>query len=315
MAMPTVTTPRSPGRRRLVVLTVTGALVVALGVGTAVALRSPARLAATPTPASAAAPTSYCIESDASAPGTITGGAAEVTTDQPHDGGLDVVESGFAQIGSAAAPITRDGITSVGAIIRNTSEQIAYRTRVIFRVLDEAGVSAVLDSTDDQAREIPIILPGQQVGVGARYAVRSEGASRIRVAEVDVSITATLWSPAGTDPAEAAPVGAVTARHLETWRYGPDDLDASVNYELDSPYCSALASAGAGVVFRDAAGLVVGGGFDPTASQDGCLPGRSARSALLPRSLPPHADVDRTEIYQYCGPHGVQDSAAAPTPS
>ncbi|WP_326551666.1 hypothetical protein [Micromonospora sp. NBC_01813] len=314
MATPTVMTPRSPWRRRLVVLTVTGALVVALGVGTAVALRSPARLAATPTPASAAVPTSYCIESDAIAPGTITGGAAEVSTDRPDDGGLDVVESGFAQIGSAAAPITRDGITSVGAIIRNTSEQIAYRTRVTFRVLDESGDSAVLDSADDQTREIPIILPGQQVGVGARYAVRSEGASRIRVAEVAVAINETLWSPARTDPAEVALVGAVTARHLETWRYGPDDLDASVNYELDSPYCSVLTSAGAGVVFRDAAGLVVGGGFDPTASQDGCLPGRSARSALLPRSLPPQADVDRTEIYQYCGPHGVQDSAAAATP-
>jgi hypothetical protein len=312
--MPAEDGTRSPRRRWLVTSAIAGIAVAALGAGTAVALQPPAQLAATPGPTTSGTSSNDCIRlpadtpsdglaSDPASPGATSGERAG----RPERGGLDVIEFGFAQIGSAAAPITRDGFASLGAIVANTSDQIAYQAQVTFRVLDDAGRSAVLHSTNDPARQIPVILPGQRVGVGTRYAVRSESGKRIRIASVDVEITGSAWGAADASPTGAGLTGAVTARHLDTWRYGPDGLDASVTYEVDSPYCSALASAGAGVVFRDATGGIVGGGFDPTASRHGCLPGRSTQSALLPRSLPPDADAERTEVYQYCGPRPAPD--------
>lgn len=318
---------RSPRRRWLVISAVAVVAVAALGAGTAVALQPPTQLAAAPGPHASGTSSDYCVRlpadtsgggpaSDPPPSGAVSPDAVPSNADpgkradRPERGGLDVIEFGYAQIGSAAASITRDGFASLGAIVTNTSDQIAYQAEVTFRVLDEAGKSAVLHSTNDPTRQIPVILPGQRIGVGTRYAVRSEAGKRVRVASVDVEISGSAWGAADASPTGAELAGAVTARHLDTWRYGPDGLDASVTYEVDSPYCSALASAGAGVIFRDATGGIVGGGFDPTASQRGCLPGRSTQSALLPRSLPPHADVERTEVFQYCGPRPAPDQTA-----
>ncbi|MFY1697950.1 hypothetical protein [Solwaraspora sp. WMMA2101] len=297
MATPTVHAPKPPRRRRRVIILVTAAtaLLAMLGTGAALALAPGDRPPATPTAASP------CITppGDTANPGsgTAAGTAADVGAAAPDGGELSIVESGFTQFGSAAAPITRDGVVSTGAVIVNTSGHLAYGATVSFRVLDAEGRPASLDPAREQPRQIPVILPGQQVGVGERHWVASRGGRRVEVARVDVTVTGATWLPV-----EGTPTAAVTTRHLDTARYGPDSIDATVSYEVHSPYCRELASTGVGIVFRDAAGVIVGGGFDPTASRSGCRPGRHRESALLVRSLPPTADDTRTEVHQYCVP-------------
>ncbi|WFE24820.1 hypothetical protein O7623_15370 [Solwaraspora sp. WMMD791] len=312
MATPTVNAPTSPRRRRRVIIlvTVATALLAMLGTGAALALAPADRPPATDAVASpcvtpgSAVPTASAAGSatvpTASAAGSATAPAASaagsvVGTTSPDGGELSIVESGFTQFGSAAAPITRDAVVSTGAVIVNTSGHLAYGATVSFRVLDAEGRPASLDPAREQPRQIPVILPGQQVGVGERHWVASRGGRRVEVARVDVTVTGATWLPV-----DGTPTAAVTTRHLDTARYGPDSIDATVSYEVLSPYCRELTSTGAGIVFRDVAGVIVGGGFDPTASRSGCLPGRHRQSALLVRSLPPTADDTRTEVHQYC---------------
>ncbi|MFY1636281.1 hypothetical protein ACN27F_23915 [Solwaraspora sp. WMMB335] len=300
MGIPTVSAPRSPWRRRIIVLLAAGALLATLTAGTAITLqvRQPqADLA--PTPAIS------CVGAPETLPDGVPTEAESDPGTAPDGGGLEVVETGFAQIGSMAAPITKGSTASLGAVVANTSGHIAYQTKVIFRLLDPEGESATLSTVRDQTREIPIILPGQEIGIGAGHWVKSRSGRRVEVARVEAVIEGTTWLPADTPQ-----LTLITAHHLETQRYGPDGIDANVRYEIDSPYCQVLASAGASVLFRDKTGAIVGGGFDQTKSEQGCRPGESTQSALLLRSLPPGADDSMTEVYQYCSP--TPDPSASP---
>ncbi|MFV2097357.1 hypothetical protein ACFHW1_18035 [Micromonospora sp. LOL_014] len=264
-------------------------------------------------PDATATPTAPCI----GPPDRATPSAAETATATATaalaGNGLDVVESGFTQLGSSSAPITRNAMVSIGAIVANTSTHTAHRALVTFDVLDSAGESAVLTTILDQPREIPVILPGERVGVGGQFWIRSEDGQRVEVARVNATVSGATWTATATADtpdatrdaaldAAATTAGGITTRHLETRRHGTDQIDATVTYEVHSPYCRKWISVGTSAVFRDDAGTVVGGGFDPTVSPYACLPGQHPGSTLLPSSLPPTAADTRTEVYKHCAP-------------
>jgi len=306
MATPTVDAPDPSRLRRKILMPLSVVVLVAVvTAGAAVALQMRGQ------PDATATPTAPCV----GPPDRATPSAAEeATATVPPDGnGLDVVESGFTQLGSSSAPITRNSMVSIGAVVANTSTHTAHRALVTFNVLDSAGESAVLTTILDQPREIPVILPGERIGVGGQFWIRSEDGQRVEVARVNATVSGATWTatatpdtPAATgDPAaeaDATTAGGITTRHLETRRHGTDQIDATVTYEVRSPYCRKWTSVGTSAVFRDDAGTVVGGGFDPTVSPSACLPGQHPGSTLLPSSLPPAAADTRTEVYQHCAP-------------
>ncbi|ROO62549.1 hypothetical protein EDC02_4530 [Micromonospora sp. Llam0] len=296
MATPTVDAPDPSRRTRKILIPLSAVvLIAAVTAGTAIALQMRGQ------PDATATPTTPCI----GPPGRATPPAT--ATAAPDGNGLDVVESGFTQLGSTSAPITRNAMVSIGAVVANTSTHTAHRALVTFDILDSAGESAVLTTILDQPREIPVILPGERVGVGGQFWIRSEDGQRVKVARVNATVSSATWTatagtPDATTDAEGTTAGGITTRHLETRRQGTDQIDATVTYEVHSPYCRKWTSVGTSAVFRDEAGTVVGGGFDPAVSPSACLPGRHPGSTLLPSSLPPAAADTRTEVYQHCAP-------------
>ncbi|WFE23652.1 hypothetical protein O7621_10470 [Solwaraspora sp. WMMD937] len=291
--------------------------VVTAGAAVALQMRGQPDATATPTAPCVGPPDRATPSATAEATATAAPDGNGPDGNGPDGNGLDVVESGFTQLGSTSAPITRNAMVSIGAVVANTSTHTAHRALVTFDVLDDAGESAVLTTILDRPREIPVILPGERVGVGGQFWIRSEDGQRVEVARVNATVSGAAWTATATADtpdatadaaaeadadAVATTAGGITTRHLQTRRHGTDQIDATVTYETRSPYCQKWTSVGASAVFRDDAGTVVGGGFDPTVSPSACLPGQHSGSTLLPSSLPPAAADTRTEVYQHCAP-------------
>lgn len=73
-------------------------------------------------------------------------------------GGIEVVEQGFSQSPS--------GLVSLGAILENTSTEVARRIPVRFRLFDAAHHELPELTTGELSVEIPLLLPGQRIGAG-----------------------------------------------------------------------------------------------------------------------------------------------------
>jgi hypothetical protein len=267
-----------PTRRRAVYAVVIGlvAVVAAGGAALAATREAPAKPTAvrctrTPTPQGRTAP------ADAA----------------PGGGGLRVVEKGFTQLGDQRESV------SIGALVENTSDRVAYRTLITFRVLDAGGRSVTAPGAGRLLRqEVPVIMPGQRFGVGSSANVQEEAPLRsATVSTVEVRLERVHWTPRRDDGGAFA---AVTAEHWFTDHSGGDDTTGVVRYDIDSPYCDELTPRGAAVVFRDRTGALIGGSFDRGTSQARCKPGRSDGGVLAFESIPAGADDDRTEIYPYC---------------
>ncbi|MFL6122295.1 MAG: hypothetical protein ACJ73U_22080, partial [Actinophytocola sp.] len=158
----------------------------------------------------------------------------------------------------------------------------------------------------------PVLLPGARIGAGTGVVRTST-----RVASVEVVPGTTTWLP------ETA-VGAyspVTARHVVTKRFNPAlPATVDIHYRETSPNCRALVNRTTAVVFRNAAGAVVGGGraapdvpivFRDTHGKDlggdwrrpsspSCSPGDRETWIVPPAGQPATAVDARTETYPYC---------------
>jgi hypothetical protein len=215
---------------------------------------------------------------------------------------IRVVEQGFTQSASDRL--------SVGAVLKYTGKGVAFRTRVAVQAFDSArrplGVPTVV--------EVPVLLPGQRVGIG-RDTQMTVGA---RIASVRVLPETTHLLPAGA-LGDYRPVTAARPRTRH-----PDPLVAGhvdIHYTDTSTNCAPLADGEAAVVYRDAHGRIVGGALDtpgslivyrdehgvavagefhPPASRP-CEPG-TRDMWITPSSVQPaNADSARTAIYPYCG--------------
>src|SRR3954447_9519869 len=100
-------------------------------------------------------------------------------------GGVEVEDKG----------VSSSGLASMGAVLRNTSERIAYRTRVSLDVIVSVdGLPPGPVQGPLMTMEIPVLLPGQRVGVG-RPLISVSATDKVVSADVDVRTT--TWLPVG----------------------------------------------------------------------------------------------------------------------
>ncbi|BCJ44416.1 hypothetical protein Aiant_50730 [Actinoplanes ianthinogenes] len=208
----------------------------------------------------------------------------------PRWRGLEVTDHGFSQFDGRSN-------VSLGAVVRNTSGRIAYRTEVSLRVVDAQGRDAVHPS---HARwliqQIPVIRPGEQVALGATVATREVvGGAADKVSSFDVAFGSVTWLPA--DTAASFPPFAATVHDIE--RSKEERLTGSVRYSVTSTACRPMTPRGTAAVFFDSSGAVVGGLLDAVHEPSQCgTAGYDART--LDSDIPLRADQAKTLVSEYC---------------
>ena len=248
--------------------------------------------------------------SDCGVPAYVEGTAASPQA-APDGGGLKVIEQGFTQTGDAV---------SVGAVVENTSAHPAYRTRVQIRLYDakRMWLPEVRPGEVRRVMEIPVVLPGQRVGIGNdAHPAPLYGGGEAVVKSFDVELTTTTWLDAGA-LGGFAPVAAVEVR-AENPNPAAREI-VSAHYRENSPNCRALSARGAAVVYRDPAGRIVGGAIEPPGAlivfrddrgeivggqsdppeSAPCAPGERDMWVIPLNPVPESADLSRTEVHPYC---------------
>lgn len=242
------------------------------------------------TPGSSPSPRSSACGVPTAAPAGTDAPAGQA----PGGGGLQVVDHGYTQVGSNGYAV------SLGALVRNTSGRVAYRTTVTLRVLDAQGRTAI-DALNARQLilEIPVIQPGQQVPVGSSAGLRTDlslNGAPDNVASLDVLLGSTRWLPA--QDAGLFPAVTTTFRGIE--RDGPDSASGGVRYSVSPTSCRQLVARGTFAVFVNSAGAVVGGAFDPDYTPPHCGTTRYDGSLDVLAGIPTGIDEARTQVSSYC---------------
>lgn len=209
----------------------------------------------------------------------------------PGGGGLEVVDRGFTEI---------DGEVSLGALVRNASSQIAYRTTVTLRLADSQGRDPVHETSRRQlVLEIPVVRPGEQVAVasraGLRFDLKPSGAAA-DVAAFDVVLDSTRWLAANNSTAFPA----FTTTLQRTERNELEEGSGRLWYSVATTSCRSLPARGAYAVFFDPAGTVVGGAIEPSGGREMCETPAYDKILVASKSLPPGIDEARTLVSVYC---------------
>jgi hypothetical protein len=201
-----------------------------------------------------------------------------------------VVEKGFTQISGTAHT------ASVGAVLENTSGQYAYRTRITVSFLDSQRRSA--SGSGSHVFELPVIHPSRRIALGDWTYILDRPAGRpATVASIDVEVGTTSWLPADEGRRAFAEVTS-TASRVERSTVARNT--ATVYYSATSAYCRKVSLRGMAIVFRDSAGRIIGGSFDPNPIDHQCPPGISYGIANADRSTPLDIDEARTQVDLYC---------------
>lgn len=222
-----------------------------------------------------------------------------VTGHQAPADGIRVVEQGFSQ--SAV-----DGSVGLGALLENTGTSVAYRTRITFRLFDAAHqlLPEAAPSPAGLTAEIPIMLPGQRIGV----ADDTHPAGNAKVASFEVEPGATTWISRDALGKDFSPVNAT---YLRTGRPNPDSNQTiAVYYRETSTNCRSLSNKGATALFRDARGAIVGGAL---ASPGGLFVFRDARGQTVggEQKLPTSPSCEQGERETWLVPLVPAPTAAA----
>ncbi|MER7006900.1 hypothetical protein ABT297_28220 [Dactylosporangium sp. NPDC000555] len=201
------------------------------------------------------------------------------------EGGLVVAEQGFSKF--------HPWSHSLGAVVANNSPRAAYRTRFTLRMLDADG----LPLWSGEPREIPLIMPGQRLAVGAGVDVPAEGP--FPVARMSVELGETHWVAVDhgnmlfqTFDTRAQSKPANTTNPADTY------LWLSPNGDNES-HCGGLSQKGAGIVFRGADGAIVGGASGGVRDGSYCA-GSHFEEGLGTFAVPAGTDLTRTQVSVYC---------------
>ena len=212
---------------------------------------------------------------------------------QPAQPGLSVTEQGHGVAGHAV---------SIGAIITNTSQQAAYRTRVTFRVLKADGTALIEpNGAAFLYQEIPVILPGQRIAVGANAGIAAERIPAID--RVEINLGSTRWVPADTTDPLYRPVKVTIVGNTSN----------SIQFNLTTDGCTGFTERGVGAVYRNPAGTIVGGALTGGTAKGLCDGVGGPQSAATP-DLPPDTDVSKTQISVYCDVAGAPKDRSGATP-
>jgi hypothetical protein len=216
----------------------------------------------------------------------------------PDSSGVRVTEQGWTTM---PPDFPRNATTfprvSIGAVLENTTNQVAYRTRVVFDAFGSAGASVV---TGPQATykmiEVPILPPGTRVAVGDTL-VADEKAT---ITRVSVSPTVTQWLPPGDANNGLAPV---TASVVSGKSVREADGSATIAFTAQNPNCTDLLSRGTAFVLRDTTGKIVGGNVYGVTRHGACAAGGTTNPVTTvsqENTVPANADLDKTEITAFC---------------
>jgi hypothetical protein len=223
-----------------------------------------------------------------------SGSSCALATPPPAAGSVDsagikVTEQGFST-SSAEFPMV-----SIGAVLENTTDQVAYRTRVVFDAFDAAGSIVGEDQVKYTMIEVPIIAPKAKVAVGDMF----HASTKVTLTKVTVTPAVTAWMPAGDGSTGLAPVTSTVVAGS-----GKRAADGSGELYLTSrgDNCTALISRGIALVYRDAGGAIVGGAIDGLEKLYACEPDDEQKevSIVLPDVIPAAADLDKTQITPMC---------------
>jgi hypothetical protein len=215
----------------------------------------------------------------------------------PSGGGIEVAEKG----------VSSSGLASIGAVLRNSSDHIAYRTRVTLNVVVSVdGLPPGPIQGPSMTVEIPVMLPGQRVGVG-RPLIRVSATNKVVSADVDLQTT--TWLPNGA----LGGFTPTTDTYESTSRVSSSLPADAVRYTERSTNCRPLSSRRTAVVFRDANGKIVGGDLVPPdgkgnpagspqqpPSSPSCSVGERSTWIVPLQNIPLGTDDRGTELYAYC---------------
>ncbi|WP_433063844.1 hypothetical protein [Dactylosporangium sp. CS-033363] len=199
-----------------------------------------------------------------------------------HPEGVTVAERGLSKGGSGRT-------VSMGAVIANTTDRVAYRTRVSLHPLDAKG-NSVLRTDTWLHFEIPVILPGEEAVVGAGSDVDFGQPDRL---DVEVNWTHLVELDPGNLLLRPLPIGVQNisrAGGAMTVDFGVENGDGCADDRVER---------GIAVLFRDTGGTVIGGGFDNSKVANRCA-GSSDRQQAVVKVVPPAADLTKTRITAYC---------------
>jgi hypothetical protein len=208
----------------------------------------------------------------------------------PNHDGLRVVEQGFTHPADEVRSI------SVGALLENTTDSIAYHTRITVQLLDADNENiGGYDTTDDH---IPIIMPGRRIGIGLTAHPTTEEAAKAAVAAIQVSTETTQWLSRDALGDDFEPV---TAEYRSTIRRNPNLPNSTeIHFAPKVDNCRPMQGWNPAVLFRDSSGTLIGGTRQYVLVTASCAHS-SEETWVIPRgTIPQEADDARTEIYPYC---------------
>ncbi|BCY11932.1 hypothetical protein [Actinoplanes sp. L3-i22] len=217
-------------------------------------------------------------------------GGQTITAPPGGSGTLKVIDAGFTMFDGASK-------VTIGAVVENATTQVAYQTQVIFRATAADGSAGIGQAeTYRHMFEIPILRPGQRAVIGDFANVRS------RVTKAGLELIRTQWIPAG-DTASYPAINATAAGSAET---------GGIPVTTTSDACHDLVDRGVSLVFRNAAGKIVGGTFDLYSKAGLCRTPTSHREILSFPSVPAGADLGRTQATVFCDVTGPASADPGP---
>jgi hypothetical protein len=216
------------------------------------------------------------------------------------------------------------GRTRIAAVIENTSPLTAYHIPVLFDVLDKSGTSISHANTRHwQHVEIPVLVPGQRIGVAAELNVQNfhqwkkdgiyrypEGKDYAVVAKAEISFGDSQWESAEAAGEHLLPETRTIIKALR--RPSEGSMSIGIDALALSPYCEDVRGRGIVILYRDSSGALLGGEMDLRYVRQEKIP-RLTSMCYSPVTihrlsynwlgkLPVGTDADRTEVYFYCDP-------------
>jgi hypothetical protein len=191
----------------------------------------------------------------------------------------------------------------LGAVLQNTSSLVAYRIPIAHPI-----------SLRWLRQEIPVLMPGQRIGVAAVSDVIDDQRTGRPVAAAGFAIDlgTPQWWPR---EARGHTFAEVTARAAGTLHGSTSDSGGEVSFTAHSPYCDPLLRRGVATLFRDSHGTLLGGSLAPNgvrvsdpALRQMCYTGTFTGISEL-WGIPAKTDDSRTEVHLYC------DIAEPPVPT
>lgn len=210
--------------------------------------------------------------------------------------GIRILDQGFSRVGAFGS-----AKASMGVLLRNETDKVAYRTLVTLDAVDAAGRTVVHEwHQPTRTQVVPVILPGDSVAVGSASLLDdlTQRQGR-RIASTKVTIRVSQWLETGDGNNG---LGRVTATVVAGSGERKPSGQGEVTFDVDSANCANMAPRGVSLVFRDRSGAISGGSLQNPPPLDTCKAGRNPgrKASMIESDIPARVDLDQTDITVYC---------------